>query len=199
MDDALLIMVVIIVAVAVIGVILLVLSTVRNRMPSGKKTETTADASVEYEWSARSKIFGKVVLVLVILAAGVFFYAFFSEDVDSIFSKMPQIGLFILGIIISLFTGAMKTYTYQITTAGLYRFDAKRGGEKQLLFTWQNLSWIKPDNDGFRYFLKSSMAGNLSAFGVTSGKVFCGDHAMVVNAIMMSRGVPISPPNNLTD
>lgn len=196
MDDIIMYAVIILVAVAVIGVILLFRSSKRDTMlMPDERLRRAGDSSVEYEWSSRSKVFSKVVLVLALIVAGVFFYVFFSEDVDSVLSNVPQIGLFILGLVLSFFAGAMKTYTYQITSMGLYRFDAKRGGEKQLMFTWHNLSWIKPDNDGFRYYLKSSPTANLSALALTSGKIYCGDHAMVVNAILMSRGVAITPPN----
>lgn len=150
------------------------------------------DPSIEYEWVAEPRIWGRVLLALFIVAAGV--VAFFSiEELQEVFRSILQIGIVLLGLLSSIFANAFKRYLYRITTTGLYRSEVGKKGDPKLLFTWRRLLWFSPGQAGFRYYLKPNGEGSLNL--LNTGHVLTGDRAMLVNAIIMSRGVPTSPPN----
>jgi hypothetical protein len=159
-----------------------------------------ADASVEYQWEARSQgwfsllaLFGVIILIIVAVLW------FLGYDWLDIAEKMPQAAIALVFAALSLITQGMRTHVYQMARHGVIRFDKQKPANKQLLFTWESIAWFKPDDHGFRYYIdpnKLDISAGQTVSMTGSGYVACGNHAMLVNSLMLARGVKTSPPES---
>ena len=186
-------------AAGVLAVIFILYLRSRSESTAGTilaEEATFDDPNIEYEWVAEPRIWGRILLAL--FFAGIALFAFFAfEELREVFRSVYQIGIVLLGLISSFFANAFKRFRYRITTSGLLRSEIGKKGDPKLLFTWNRLAWFSPGPAGFRYHLKPGAQGSMNL--TSSGRVEAGDRAMLVNAIIMSRGVPTSPPNRQSD
>ena len=154
-------------------------------------------AGVEYEWTSGSSPAFKIFLVLIfgsILVGSIVF--FFIDETD--FVDLLKTGGAAIAMVAGLLGSFFKKKTYQITGEGLYGIQ-QSGKEPQLIFAWSELLWFKPGSSGFKYYLKPNITRKASSGGTNfsiSKSVYCGKHAMLVNSIIMARGIPTSPPVN---
>lgn len=162
-----------------------------------------SDPNVEYQWITEPQGFSRIFLIVAFVAGAV--YALFSFDVArEFFSRFYQVLVIFLGFASAMFSGLWKKTEYKITDVGLMKKDLSKQAAKkkpELVFSWRQLSWIRPKTHGFRYYLKelspvNDLTGVKQMFRGGSGYINAGRNAMVVNAIIMSRGVPTSPSNN---
>lgn len=181
-----------------VGVLLLILIIIlRSRSVTAAEViledeSSFDDPSIEYEWVASPRVWSKAIGVLVAIA--IFTISVITiDELQDLFRSIYQIGIVILGLFSSIFANAFKKFRYRITSVGVYRNEVGKKGDPKLLFTWQRLSWFSPKTHGFKYYLKPGGEGtvNLSR----SGFVEAGDRGTLVNAIVMSRSIPTSPPD----
>ncbi len=170
-----------------------------SRIATAKKTsdESTTVAGVEYEWIAGSSPILKIILVLVFGSVLVVSVVFYFIDVTD-FVDLLKTGGAAIAMVAGLLGSFFKKKTYQITGEGLYGIQ-QSGKEPQLIFAWSELLWFKPGNSGFKYYLKPNIQRKAPSGGISfsiSKSVYCGKHAMLVNSIIMARGIPTSPPVN---
>jgi len=189
------------VTIVVLALVIILLLRMRSSMKIGRDVETEKRSypDVEYEWSAGGSSLPQLILfVILIIVYGVVVLAdnlFNGEELD--FGSLIQLFLFSLGIFFSMIGVIWKKKTYQITTEGLFLLLPEKKGERKMLFSWDNLLWFKPDNKGFRYYLKvDAKSADLTAAMAfpMSNRVNCGRHATLVNSLIMARGIPTSPP-----
>ena len=196
-----------------IGVVTLVLVAVvvvfivfRNRLQQGMIGQEgqdlgSPDPGVEYEWTSGAPPLVKTALSVgfVLLYLSILLIDFFTDNKLFSDGEIWQVGLVALGVFFSALGPLMSKKTYQLTHEGLYEIPEKKKSERKLLFHWSQLIWFKPGIHGFRYYIRSgapSFAGAQLPFLTKSRRVNCSKHAMLVNSMIMARGVPTSPPGS---
>lgn len=182
--------------VIVIGVAIVVFR-IRKEMQARvqkEKEEHPEEEEVEYEWvfkpSMKSRIIAFALFALMIAA-----YFIFGET-DESGSKISQTILLMIGSIIGIFT-AQGTVTYRITASSLfYKKGTKEKTEFKRLFLWSDLLWVKPEDDGFRYYLRERPKAELVSVSGSigrKGRIRCGKDAMMINSFVLAKGVPVKP------
>ena len=164
-----------------------------------------AGQNVEYQWVAEPQVASKLLLFLGF--AGGMVYAYFSIDLArEIFSSLFQVGMILLGFLGAFLNGLWQKKVYQLTNMGLYKIEKDTKNKKQKpekVFFWNEVSWIKPGLKGFRYYLNNSSKINFEKDQVqlfrSSGFIPAGDNAMVVNSMLLSRGLKTSPGPNANE
>ena len=192
----------IILAVAIVVFILFAILILVLKIVAGRRTVAKAPGDsefsypdVEYQWSARPPVILKL-MIFVALLFGFLVYWYIAGDEEEL-SGVFQIFIPLAGFLFAFLSGFLKSFTFQITSSGLYVLVPGSKGERKMLFSWSDLLWFKPLSDGFRFYLKTEAQGSLttSGLGILKGsKIPCGKQATLINAIIMARGIPTSPP-----
>jgi hypothetical protein len=125
---------------------------------SGEHPFSDVDSNVEYEWKVKPNLFVRLMILLLIIGSAVWLWlnVDFLQDLVSDFGQLWFVGIWV----ISVLGGTAKSYHYAMTGKGIIRKElvtARRLKKPEMLFTWDQISWFKPTNDGFRYYLKDGI------------------------------------------
>lgn len=195
--DIILVGLIILAALFVIALVILRLRGTKTISPEQAAELTAGAEGVEYQWEARSQSWFAI-LTLFLVLAGVIALVLYGIGFDwrELMDRIPQVAIALIFAVLSMITQSLKANVFQLTRLGLIRFDKQKPANRQILFTWDSLAWFRPDDHGFRYYLdaqKVKPVEGLSLSFTGNGHVPCGKHAMLVNSLIMARGVPTSP------
>jgi len=195
------------VAIAVLLVAFIIYLRIRSRDTNAMEQPDplqALDENVEYEWEVRPNVFLRVVAIVVIIAVGVLPWLEFI-DFDAIFDNLGQFWFVGVWLISVLLGGSTQAFKCTLTTSGLVRQNlSNKKAVPEVLFLWGELVWIKPGPHGFKYFRRADSAAEnpfeklsekVKISASNSRYVRVGDSATLVNSLIMSRGIPTSPPN----
>jgi hypothetical protein len=160
-----------------------------------------SDPGVEYEWTVGTSQKTKVVLLLLMMGALVGAIWLLSREGVEL-PGFLQAMLTGLGVFLALFSGLFRKKTYQITHDGLYVFSSNKK-DRFRIFAWEHLLWFKPNDNGFKYYVRGNIQRDLPADKptfVSGNSIYCGKQATLVNSIILARGVPThasSPQNRI--
>lgn len=195
------------IGVAALAIIVIIVLRARNSKIEQASTDPFASgvtANVEYQWEVRPNIFARLLVIMLIIGAAVYgwFTLPFLRGIISDSGQLWVVGIWLLSFV---FGSLGQAYRYSITEDGLMRerlSSNKKNNKPELLFAWHQLSWIKPTNNGFRYYLRGSLNENLLEDGEIkfksskSGHVDAGENPTLVVSLIMARGVSTSAPGN---
>ena len=161
---------------------------------AGKKgEEPPVPADVEFEWTARPPLLGKLLAALAVIAAMAIAYIY--GEGEGLNKGVMQMIVGVFTVLAALLGTHWQTSTYQFTRDGLYSVERSGKKQRKMVFAWPHLLWIKPENHGFKYYLKQDAGVRPPAAGARrSGKIPCGKDATLVNSMLLARGIPTSPP-----
>ncbi len=185
-----------IIVIAILAAVIILWWRLVGERRSQSRVEAEAEfayADVEYQWTQRQPYVGLLIIFLILLA-GFLTYQFFTEEE---FSGLSQLLVPVLGIILALLNAALKSYTFQIAHGGLFVVAPGTKTERKRIFAWDDLLWFKPENDGFKYYLKpeARSVGATEGRSIFKGnKIPCGKQSTLINAMIMARGIPTSLP-----
>jgi hypothetical protein len=188
-------------AAVLIFVVLIVVIARRKSNPTVTQTHednsaSTALSGVEYEWESRPAGIGVAMLVAGLVVGLIATIIYFEEGMD-VMDVLFKAGFGIFGAAAGILGSLLKKVKYSFTAVGLYKQDlSDKKKKEELLFAWGEVSWIKPMKHGFKYYL---IPGRMNVTTKpakirTTGYVHAGDKAMLVNSMLMGRGVRTSPP-----
>lgn len=181
------------VVITIIVVIILRRSQISKLFEQKLKLEDSESLNVEFEWTvkphpgARLAAFATLVIYILLL--------FFWRGEGIVEDDSVKIVLSLMGVFVGFITFAFQKRTYMIASEGLYVSDSGRKNKVRKLFAWGDVAWIRPSSNGFTYYLKKRdpISGWPGGFR-RGGKVQGQRDSMLINNMMMGKGLPTRPP-----
>ena len=153
---------------------------------NGDVVEAIVDSRLKYEWVSRPRY--KIPFTTIFIAGGVLLLTSYLIGIGyTLFTVIYIFAVPVILIHVGMMIDFSKTYYYRIRQNGLYKRMMNEEGDYlnfNLLFLWNQLDYIIPTGNGFRYFK-----------GTEKGWVSGGDNPSKVITLVQARGVPTSPPD----
>jgi len=187
-----------IILLIILSAIMLILVLIMKWYEEREKNRKTADqiindaklGDIVFMWEARHPLFRHLMTFSAIYSGVV--------SIIIIISKF-RLDVILSSILISLFAAVpiliqyWKPNTYFFTRDGLYIKGRWIDGNLKL-FSWDELSWVKVEEDGFTYYKKTNADLEPKKKHLSKCRITCGHNTQTVIGIISSRGISTEPP-----